>query len=149
MIIFIIALMLSITIAFNHVVNYIRFPSSGRQCYNSFKTDFNSLQGINIIKWFCATISEQLAAKDPVFSWYPKWIELYSSGQLRIWIKDGMCQPPTIKIQWSTCNRHKMSCDVTPDKGIFWPEYALACTSADFNKILLVCWERDHLEDEV
>ena len=36
----------------------------------------------------------------------------YKSGQLKNQIKDGMSQLPTIKIQWLTCNEHKMSCDV-------------------------------------
>jgi hypothetical protein len=44
------------------------------------------------------------AIDDPVFSWYPKWIELDESIQPKNWIKGGMSQPPTIKIQWSTPN---------------------------------------------
>ncbi len=88
-------------------------------------------------------MAELLAAIDePAFNWYPKWIELNEKGQLKNPIKDDMSQPPTIKILWSTSNGRKMSCEVTPDKGLFGPEYALAYTIPDFEKKLLVCWER-------
>ena len=53
-------------------------------------------------------------------------------------IKDGMSQPPTIKILWSTSNGREMSCKVTPDKGLFVPEYVLAYTIPDFEKKLLI-----------
>ena len=68
------------------------------------------------------------AINEPVFNWYPKWIELNDKGQPKNPIKDGMSQPPIIKILWYTSNRCEMSCKVTPDKGLFGPEYALAYT---------------------
>jgi hypothetical protein len=40
-----------------------------------------------------------------------------------------------------------MLCNVTPDKGLFGPEYALAYTIPDFEKKLLVRWDKDHKED--
>jgi hypothetical protein len=42
------------------------------------------------------------AIDEPVFNWYPKWIELNEQGQPKKQIKDRMRQLPTIKIQWST-----------------------------------------------
>ncbi len=72
-------------------------------------------------------MAELLAAIDePAFNWYPKWVELNEKGLPKNPIKDGMCQPPTIKILWSTSNGREMSCKVTPDKGLFGPEYVLA-----------------------
>ena len=76
--------------------------------------------------------------KDPAFGWYPKWIELDEFGHPKNQIKDGMSQPLTIKIQWSTSNWCEMSCDVTPDKGLFGPKYALAYTILYFKMKLLV-----------
>jgi hypothetical protein len=58
-----------------------------------------------------------------------------------------MSQPPTIKIQWSTPSGQEMSCDITPDRGLFSPEYVLAYTILDFEKKLLVQWDKDHKED--
>ena len=40
-----------------------------------------------------------------------------------------------------------MSCDVTPDRGLFGLKYALAYTIPDFEKKLLVRWDKDHKED--
>jgi len=90
-------------------------------------------------------MTELLAViEDPAFSWYPKWIKLDESGQPKNWIKDGMNQPLTIKIQWSTHNGCKMLCNVSPDKGFFRPEYALTYTISDFETKLLVHWEKVH-----
>jgi len=36
-----------------------------------------------------------------------------------------------------------MSCNVTPDRGLLGPEYALAYTILDFEKKLLVRWDKD------
>jgi hypothetical protein len=49
-----------------------------------------------------------------------------------------MSQPPTIKIQWSTTRGQEMSCDITPNRGLFGPKYALTYTILDFEKKLLV-----------
>ena len=87
------------------------------------------------------------AINEPAFNWYPQWIELNEKGEPKNPIKDGMSQPPTIKILWSTPNGREMSCDVTPDKARFGPEYALAYTIPDFETKLLVRWEKDHKED--
>ena len=57
-------------------------------------------------------------------------------GQPKNLIKDGMSQPPTIKILWSTSNGCEMSCKVTPDKELLGPKYALAYTILDFEKKL-------------
>ena len=84
---------------------------------------------------------------EPAFNWYPKWIELNDKGQPKNPIKDGMSQPPTIKILWSTSNGCEMSCKVTPDKGLFGPKYALAYTIPNFEKKLLIRWDKDHKED--
>jgi hypothetical protein len=70
--------------------------------------------------------------EDLAVSWYPKWIKLNMSGQPNNQIKDGMSQPSTIKIQWSTCTGCTISCDVTPDKRLFEPMYAFAYTTLDF-----------------
>ena len=84
-------------------------------------------------------MAELLAEIDePAFNWYPKWIEHNNKGLLKNPIKDGMSQPLTIKILWSTSNGCEMSCKVTPDKGLFVPEYALAYTIPDFEKKLLI-----------
>jgi hypothetical protein len=83
----------------------------------------------------------------PAFNWYPKWIELNEKGQPKNPIKDCMSQPPTIKILWSTSDRREMSCEVTPEKGLYGPEYALSNTIPDFEKKLLVHWEKYHKED--
>ena len=40
-----------------------------------------------------------------------------------------------------------MSCDITPDRGLFGPEYSLAYTILDFEKKLLVRWDKDHKGD--
>jgi hypothetical protein len=78
-------------------------------------------------------MAELLSAIDnPPFNWYPSWIELNEKGQPKNPIKDGMSQPPTIKILWSTSNGREMSCEVTPDKSLFGPEYALAYTRRNF-----------------
>ena len=53
-----------------------------------------------------------------------------------------MSQPPTIKSLWSTPSGQEMSCDITPDKGRFGPEYTLAYTIPDFETKLLVWWEK-------
>ena len=76
--------------------------------------------------------------EEPAFNWYPKWIALDEKGQPKNPIKDGMSQPPTIKILWSTPSRQEMSCEVSPNKGRFSPEYALAYTILDFEMKLLV-----------
>jgi hypothetical protein len=78
------------------------------------------------------------AIEEPAFNWYPKWIELNEKGQPKNPIKDGMNQPPTIKILWSKPSGQEMSCKVTPYKGRFGPEYALAYTIPDFKTKLLV-----------
>ena len=57
------------------------------------------------------------AIEEPAFNWYLKWIELNEKGQPKTPIKDGMSQPLTIKILWSTPSGREMSCEVTPDKG--------------------------------
>jgi len=41
-----------------------------------------------------------------------------------------------------------MSCNATPDKGLFEPEYVLAYTIADFETKLLMQWEKNHTGDE-
>jgi len=64
-------------------------------------------------------------------------------------INDGINQPLTIKIQWSTCTGHKMSCDVTLDKGHFGPKYVLGYTILDFTTKPLMQWEKDNPGDEV
>jgi hypothetical protein len=64
--------------------------------------------------------------KEPAFNWYPKWIELDEKGQPKNPIKDGMSQPPTIKILWSTPSGRETSCAVTPDKGWFGHKYVLS-----------------------
>ena len=87
------------------------------------------------------------AINEPAFNWYPQWIELNEKGEPKNPIKDGMSQPPTIKILWSTSNGREMSCEVTPDKSLFGPEYALAYTIPDFEKKLLIRWEKDHKDD--
>jgi hypothetical protein len=93
-------------------------------------------------------MAELLQAIDkPAFNWYPKWIKLNDQGQPKNPIKDGMSQPPTIKIQWSTPSGQEMSCNITPDRGLFGPEYVLAYTIPDFEKKLLVRWDKDHKED--
>ena len=62
-------------------------------------------------------MAKLLAAIDErAFNWYPKWIELNNKGLPKNPIKDGMSQPLTIKIVWSTSNGHEMSYKVTPDK---------------------------------
>jgi hypothetical protein len=75
--------------------------------------------------------------EDPVFRWYPKWIKLDKSVQPKNGVKDGMSQPPTIKILWSMPSGQEMSCDVTPDKERFGPKYTLAYTIPDFETKLL------------
>jgi hypothetical protein len=56
-----------------------------------------------------ATLAELLAAiNEPAFNWYPKWIEHNDKGLSKKPIKDGMSQPPTIKILWSTSNGCEM-----------------------------------------
>lgn len=45
-----------------------------------------------------------MAINEPAFNWYPQWIELNEKGQPKSPIKEGMSQPPTIKILWSTPN---------------------------------------------
>ncbi len=84
---------------------------------------------------------------EPSFNWYTKWIELNDKGLPKNPIKDGISQPPTIKILWSTSNGCKMLCEVTPDKGLFSPKYALAYIIPDFEKKLLIRWDKDHKED--
>jgi len=84
------------------------------------------------------------AIEEPAFNWYPKWIKLNEKGQPKNPIKDGMSQPPTIKILWSTPNGREVSCNITPDKGRFVPKYALAYTILDFETKLLVRWDKDH-----
>jgi hypothetical protein len=79
---------------------------------------------------------------------YPKWIKLDASRQPKKWIKDGMSLPLTIKIQWSSCNGHKMSCNITPDKGLFGPAYTLAYIILHFEMKLLMHWDKDHTDDE-
>ena len=67
-------------------------------------------------------MAELLTAIDkPAFNWYPKWIELNDKGLPKNSIKDGMSQPPTIKILCSTSNGREMSCEVTPNKGLLGP----------------------------
>lgn len=66
------------------------------------------------------------------FGWYLKWIKLDESGQVKNETEDGISQSPTIKIQYSTCNRCEMSCIGVPNKDIYVPEYALADTIPDF-----------------
>jgi hypothetical protein len=78
------------------------------------------------------------AMKEPAFNWYPKWIELNEKGQPKNPIKDGMSQPRTIKILWSTPSVWEMSYEVTPNKGWCGPEYMLAYTIPDFKTKLLV-----------
>lgn len=55
-----------------------------------------------------------------------------------------MSQPLTIKNKWSTHNGHKMSCELTPDKGTFSPECVLAYTILYFERKLLVQWDKDN-----
>jgi hypothetical protein len=78
------------------------------------------------------------AINEPTFNWYPQWIELNKKGQPKNPIKDGMSQPPTRKILWSTPNGREMSCEVTPDRARFGPKYVLAYTIPDFETKLLV-----------
>jgi hypothetical protein len=93
-------------------------------------------------------MAELLQAIDkPAFNWYPKWITLNGRCQPKNPIKYGMSQPPTIKIQWSTPSRREMSCNITPNRGLFGPGYALAYTIPDFEKMLFVRWDKDHKED--
>jgi hypothetical protein len=87
------------------------------------------------------------AINKPAFNWYPKLIKLNDKGLPKNPIKDGMSQPPTIKILWSTSNGREMSYEVTPDKGLFGPEYALVYTIPDFEKKLPIRWDKDHKED--
>ena len=82
------------------------------------------------------------AIDEHAFISYHKWIELDDWGQPKNLIKDGMSKPPTIKIQWSTPSGQEMSCNITPNRGLFGPEYALAFTIPDFEKKLLVQWTR-------
>ena len=77
------------------------------------------------------------AINEPAFNWYPQWIE-HKKGQPKNPIKDGMSQPPTIKILWSPPSRREMSCKVTPNRARFGPKYALAYTIPDFKTKLLV-----------
>jgi hypothetical protein len=72
---------------------------------------------------------------------------LHEARELKNRIKDGMIQPPTIKIQWSTPNGCEMSCNISTDKGLLSPEYASAYTILDFQTKLLVQWDKDHKED--
>ena len=60
---------------------------------------------------------------------------------------DKLQQSPT-KIPWSTCTGCEMSCNVTPDKGLFGSEYALSYTTPDFETKYLVQMEKDHTGDE-
>ena len=84
-------------------------------------------------------MAELLQAIDErAFHWYLKWIELNEWDQPKNLIKDGMGQLPAIKIQWSIPSRQEMSCDVTPNRGLFSPEHALAYTIPDYEKKLLV-----------
>ena len=84
-------------------------------------------------------MTKLLAAIDePAFNWDPKWIKLNDKGLLKNPIKDGMSQPQTIKILWYTSNGRETLCEVTPDKGLFGPKYALAYTIPDFEKKLLI-----------
>ena len=84
-------------------------------------------------------MAESLAAiEDPAFGWYPKLIELDESNNPKNPIKDGIHQPPTIKIQWSTPSGQEMLCNVTPNRGLCGPKYALAYTIPDFEKKLLI-----------
>jgi hypothetical protein len=78
------------------------------------------------------------AIKDPVLGWYPKWMQLDEYGQPKNWIRDGMNQPPTIMIQWSTCSGKEMSCNDMPDKALFSQDYALAFTTLYFGKKLFI-----------
>ena len=78
------------------------------------------------------------AIEERAFNWYPRWIELDEKGQPKNPIKDGMSHPTTIKILWSTTSRQEMSYEITPNKGLFGPEYMLAYTILDFQTKLLV-----------
>ncbi len=40
-----------------------------------------------------------------------------------------------------------MSCNVTPNSGLFDPKYMLAYTILDFKKKLLIQWDKDHKVD--
>jgi hypothetical protein len=40
-----------------------------------------------------------------------------------------------------------MSCKITPNKGLFGPEYALAYTIPNFEKKLLIRWDKDHKDN--
>jgi hypothetical protein len=84
-------------------------------------------------------MAESLTAiNEPAYNWYTQWIELNEKGQPKNPIRDGMSQPPTIKILWSTPNRQEMLCKVTPKRSQFGPKYALAYTIPDFKMKLLV-----------
>ena len=63
-------------------------------------------------------------------------------------IKVGMSKPLATKIQLSGHNGQEMSCNVSPDKGLFGPGYALVFTIPDFKTNHIIHWEKDHNGDD-
>lgn len=77
-----------------------------------------------------------------------KWVELDNQGKPNNPIKDRLSQPTTIKVTWSSRNGHEIPQELTPEKGLFGPEYALMYTIPDYKLQLLEHLNNDKANDK-